>query len=287
MDRLLTVQILADADTGEVLAYLRARPFTAAYVRGLVFDNGVSAAQNRGDFYGCRDGEGRLRGVALIGDAILLEADDDAAIRAFASFARGLAYPRLIRGERAPVETFWHVYAGGASLPPTHNLESLLVRRAPVPECAPVPGLRAATPDDLPLLAEVNAQLACAEGGENPLERDPEGFRRRLALRVGRGRVWILREGSRVVFKTDVMAATPQATYIEGVYVAPEERGKGYGLRCLSRVGGTLLESSESVCLTVKCENEAAGGLYRKAGYESAGEYVTIYLKRAGRQVAA
>lgn len=282
----LTVQPLEAGHAGETLEYLEARPVETAYLCGLIRDNGVESAQNRGVFYACRDRAGRLRGVQMIGDALLFASDDASATKALARFARRRRAPRIIRGESGAVEHFWQAYADGQNLPHASSAEQLLVLRETVESHEPADGLRPATLEDLTLLVEINAAMLSADGGRNPLESDPEGFRRRLAQRIERGRVWVWREGALLVFKSDVLAETPRAAYIEGVYVAPERRGRGVGLRCVAQMGSALLERAAAVCLTVRRDNDAAQALYRRAGFRLHCEHTTIYLQPA-RQCAS
>ncbi len=287
VDNSLTVQPLRSEDADEAMAYLEARPVATVCMRSFISDNGIVSSHNRGAFYACRAHDGRMKGVALIGDAILFEADDEATIDEFARFARAPISTRLIRGERKAVERFWQVYAERKTLPNTRAEEHLLVMRAPIEKCESVEGLRPATLEDLPLLLEINASLVCAEGGRNPLENDPAGFSRRLAARIVRGRVWVWRAGDRLMFKTDLLSDTPQAIYIEGVYVAPEMRGRGVGLRCLTQMGRALLERSAAICLTVREDNNSARSLYRKAAFEFFSEHTTVYLQPAQQSAAA
>ena len=121
--------------------------------------------------------------------------------------------------------------------------------------------------------------MAVAECGVNPAERDPVGFRVRTARRVELGRVWVWTDAGRLVFKADVLAETPGAIYLEGVHVHPEERGRGYGRRCLSQLGRTLLRDSDAVCLVANEREDAAHNVYRKAGYHFVCHYDTIYLQ--------
>lgn len=287
MENQLTVTSLSGAQGREALRFLASRAVRTAYLRGLIRDHGVNSPLNRGDFYACVGEGGEVRGVALLGHATVIEVADDAAAAAFARFALRLSCPRIIRGERRAVRQFWREYQSGGEIPHRLNQELLLAQRMPLAGGQPAPGLRAATAEDLPLLAEVNAGLIRDEGGANPLERDPAGFRRRLLERVERGRVWLWRESGRLIFKTDVLAETAEAAYIEGVYVAPEERGHGVGVRCLARLGALLLERSRAVCLTVNESKEAALSLYRKAGYDTDCEYATVHLSPAGEAAAA
>jgi predicted GNAT family acetyltransferase len=125
----------------------------------------------------------------------------------------------------------------------------------------------------------VHAQMAFEESGVNPLEVDPEGFRRRCTRRVEQGRTWAYVDNGRLIFKADVVSETPEITYLEGIYVSPEERGQGYGVRCLSQLSQQLLARAKSVCVLVNERNHAAQALYRKAGYRQGGVYDTVFLR--------
>jgi uncharacterized protein len=114
----------------------------------------------------------------------------------------------------------------------------------------------------------------------NPLAVDPVGFRARCARRIEQGRVWVWIADGRLIFKTDVMADTPEAVYVEGVYINPAERGKGYAQRCLSQLERTLLRRTQSVCLLVNEENRGARQFYQRAGYKVCGHYDTIFLQQ-------
>jgi predicted GNAT family acetyltransferase len=124
----------------------------------------------------------------------------------------------------------------------------------------------------------VNAEMIADECGINPLERDPVGFRVRLLRRIEQGRVWVWVRDGVLMFKTDVLADTQAAAYLEGVWVHPQERGRGYGLRCLSQLSRMLLTRTETVCLVVNETAAAAQAFYRKAGYKTTARYDTIYL---------
>jgi predicted GNAT family acetyltransferase len=142
--------------------------------------------------------------------------------------------------------------------------------------------LRRATLADLPEVMAVNASMAVEECGVNPAERDPIGYRVRTARRIEQGRVWVWARDNRLVFKADALAETPGAVYLEGVHIHPEERGKGYGLRCMSQLARTLLRDADAVCLVANERSEAARKFYRKAGYRFVGRYDTIYLQPRG-----
>jgi hypothetical protein len=122
--------------------------------------------------------------------------------------------------------------------------------------------------------------MAEEECGINPLAVDPTGFRARCALRVARGRIHVLIEAGRLLFKADVMAETPESVYLEGVYVAEHVRGLGLGQACMLQLGGALLSGSRVICLLVNERNVEAIAFYQKTRYRQRATYDTIYLHR-------
>jgi predicted GNAT family acetyltransferase len=271
------VQALTDEDREEVLDFLAARPIHTVYMAGLIGDNGLVSPLNRGTFYGCRDEAGQLAGVAIIGHITAIEATSDAAIEAFARRAQEYGQAHAILGESEMVGQFWTYYAQAGQQLRLACREILFAQSWPVEVREPV-NLRRATLDDIELVMPVHARMAYEESGVNPLERDPEGFRRRTARRIEQGRVWVLVENGCLIFKADVISETHGATYVEGVYVSPQQRGKGYGLRCMSQLSRILLQRTRTVCLLANERNRSAHGLYRKAGYKMRGHYDTIFL---------
>jgi predicted GNAT family acetyltransferase len=283
-DRSLTVVKLVADDRKEVLSFLAERPLHTVFMAGLIRDNGVVSPLNRGVFYACRNPQGHLDGVALIGHATLVEARSEAASAAFARLAQSCSLSHLIRGEQRDVEGFWNSYASVCGMQPRRVCrEALFEHRGPVRSRQPVTSLRQATLDDLALVMTINAELAAEECGVNPLRRDALGFRQRTARRIEQDRVWVWVESDRLIFKADIVADTPEAVYLEGIYVDPRERRKGYGLRCLTQLSRILLARTEAVCLIVNEEQKEAQAFYRKAGYSQVSDYDTIYLPVARR----
>jgi len=276
----VTTSALGEGEREEVLAFLAERPVHTFCMAGLIRDNGVGSAHNRGTFYGCRDSEGRLEGVALIGHATLLEARTRRAFREFALAAQGSTRTHLIMGEADAVEEFWGHYAGAGQAMRRSCRELLFELTGPVEDAREVEGLRLATAEDLDLVVPVHAGLAEAESGVNPLAVDAEGFRRRCLRRIERGRVWVVvSAGDRLLFKADVQAETPEVVYLEGVYAHPAERGAGAGRRCLKQLSRELLLRTRRVCLLVNEENGRAHTFYSLCGFRLRSVYDTIFLR--------
>ena len=268
---------LTAGEESEVLKFLAVRPLHTVFMASLIRDNGIISKLNRGSFYGCRNKNGELTGVALLGHATLIETENNHCIKAFADLARHRAPGHVIRGEHNKIESFWNHYTAGNKKPRLLCAELLLQLKAPS-LATPIAGLRLATDADLETIININASLVCDESGVNPLLRDPQGFRERAARRISKGRVWVWIENEQLLYKTDIVAETPQAIYLEGVYVHPERRKQGYGLRCISQLAVALLNRTKTICLSV---NEKAVGtqrFYKRAGYEFVSRYDSIYL---------
>lgn len=284
-------EVLGPRSEAETQAFLSVRPVHAVNLLSLLRDNGLVSPHNRGTFYGYRDERGRLEGVALIGHATLFEARTPRALRALARAAQRVGGLHMMLGEAEPVADFWGHYREGGQQPLRRACRELLFELGgdvppddgddgdeSEPRACAVP--RLATPEDLPLVVPVQARMAEDESGVNPLDSDPEGFRRRCERRIERGRTWVVTEGGRLVFKAEVMADAGRVVYLEGVYVAEGERGCGRALDCLSWLTGELLRGAGSVCVLVNELNEPAQALYRRAGFRFLGHYDTIFLGR-------
>jgi len=103
----LAAHVLTTGEESEVLSFLSARPVHTVIMASFIRDNGLVSPLNRGTFYGCRDEEGRLVGVALIGHATLVETESDDALAAFARWrlvtsCSALALPSRLSGESSP-----------------------------------------------------------------------------------------------------------------------------------------------------------------------------------------
>jgi predicted GNAT family acetyltransferase len=274
-----TIGELYQEDEAEALEFLADRPIHTVFMSSLIRDNGLASRHNRGSFYACRDARGQLEGVGLLGHATVIEARTDEAVSAFARLARNCFNAHLIRGERDTVDSFWKYYASQGQEPRLVCRELMFEQREALPLTEPIQDLRLATLGDLDQVLKVNAAMAFQEAGISPLNSDPGGFRQRTARRIEQGRVWIWTREDKLMFKTDVVAATPEAIYLEGVYVHSEERQKGYGSRCLNQLGAILLTEHKSICLTMNQESKTAIAFYARAGYKFHSHYETIYLR--------
>ena len=269
---------LAEADRDEALAFLGERPLHTVIMAGLMREHGAVVPSPQGSFYGCRDRRGRLEGVALIGRATMFETRTGGAVSVFAELARKCPTVRMIMGEASELEVFWKHYSAGGRGPRLRCRELFYEFSRTSAADDDMGGFRQATLEDLDQVVEAHAAMVLEETGVNPLAEDAEGFRRRCARRVEKGRVWALIERGELVFKADVVTETPEAAYIEGVWVNPAHRLKGNGRRCWHALSRSLLNRTPAFCGFVNYENGPARNFYEVVGGVMRGDYHKVYV---------
>lgn len=277
------VRKLTDSDTPVVLDFLSRRPLNTFIMASFIRDHGMVSATHRGEFYAYLNAFGALEGVALIGHLILFETNSDLAMHSFVRLAQGCEAGHTVLGEWSKVGKFLDCYSQGGPTPRLLNRELLMERNQPLSLPEKISGLRLANIDDLDLVVPVHAQMAFEESGVNPLEKDAVGFRQRCAHRIEKQKVWVVTEDQQLQFKADVVAETPEVTYLEGIFVESKQRGRGFGARCLAQMTNELLAQSDSVCLLANLRNHSAQRCYAKAGYTLREYYDTLYLQQESR----
>jgi GNAT superfamily N-acetyltransferase len=127
--------------------------------------------------------------------------------------------------------------------------------------------LRKARIEDVDWLVRANLTL-----NHEDLQFDPRfihmgKLRERISGRVKRGETWILEAAGTVVSKLDVGFESSAGALIEGVFTAPEWRGKGMGTQLVASLCQFLLGRAERVGLHHARENIAARKAYQAAGF--------------------
>ena len=276
----VVVEPLSAKHEAEVIEFLSQRPIHTVALLSMIRDNGLVNSLNRGKFFGCRDINGQLEGVALVGHATLMETVSDRALQALAQVARECPYTHMIMGEQERVQDFWRTYAEIGQTPRLACREWLLELQLAVNSTQGISTLRLATEEELDLVMPIQAQLAFEESGIDPMLVDPTGFRRRCLRRISQGRTWVLVEDNKLVFKADVISETNDVIYLEGIWVAEDRRNSRIGSRCMNELSRRLLQRADSICLLVNELNVSALNFYRKCGFRFRATYETIFLNK-------
>lgn len=275
---LYAVHALTENDRTEVLSFLAARPVHSVAMTSFINDNGIESELNRGRFYGYRNTGGNLEGVALIGHTTLIDARTDGAVKAFGFVAKNAETPvHMIMSDGNSAESFWEFYSGDTA--PRIACTELLFEVAfpfPVQDCEW--DVRPAKHSELNEVAEAHAALAVMESDVDPMAADRDGFLQRVARRIEKGRTFVVVENDKLIFKADVVAETEEVIYLEGVYVAPECRGRGIGSKCLSSLTLQLLKRAKTICLLSNINYIDAHLSYLKAGYKNTDSCTTYFV---------
>lgn len=269
---------LRNSDRVEVMAFLNVRPVHTVVMASFIQDNGMESELNRGAFYGYRNREGALEGVALLGHSTLIEARSDEAMMAFASTAKTERVAiNLIMSEHERATAFWRYFAGNAE-PRLTCTELLFETGFPmlVRDCDW--DVRSARPEEIEEIAEAHAEVAFIESGMDPMLRDREGFIARVSRRIEMGRTFVVYGNDSLIFKADIIAEADGIIYLEGIYVSPDLRGKGVGSNCLSRLNLMLLERAEKICMLSNMRFDHAHRSFQKAGFKIVGRCTTLFV---------
>ena len=273
------LQILGGADQQEVLEFLQIRPVHTVVMASFIQDNGLENADNRGVFYGYRNIQGNLEGVALIGHTTLVEARSEDSLEAFAIIARQSATPiHIMMSDGRTIENFWQHFTGDNRPARKVCTELLFELNFPFFVQTSDWDVRVAQHDELEQIAVAHDEVAFIESGVSPMQKDREGFLKRCAKRIEQGRTFVVFENGKLVFKADIVAETTEVIYLEGIYVAPEYRGKNVGSSCLSKLGLQLMGRVENVCLLSNVEFKGAHRSFVKAGFKNTDCCQTIFV---------
>lgn len=173
--------------------------------------------------------------------------------------------PRMLIGEESAIDAVWHAVAPELPRPRDDRRGQPVYVIDDVPRAGET-GLRRAVPADLEVLLPACAAAHEEEIGIDPMERDPDGFRRRTRLQIEDGRSWVWLEKGIIRFKAEASAWTPSAVQLQQVWVAPEARGRGYAQRAMRDLCRSLLAQVRTVCLFVRPENDVAMHVYEAIG---------------------
>ncbi len=263
----------------EALNFLAIRPVHTVVMTSFIRDNGMASPLNRGKFFGYRNSAGTLEGIALIGHTTLIEARTEEALKALAFSARSSETQiHLIMSGGTMAKSFWNYLYEGTKEPSLTCTELLFEVGFPLMVQKSEYDLRPARFEELEAVAVAQAEVAELECGINPMVRDREGFLKRVERRIEQGRIFVVFEDDKLVFKADIIAETDSVAYLEGVYVAPEYRGQGVAPKCLSQLFLNLLERVQNICLLSNVEFKGAHRSFVKAGMRTTDACTTLFV---------
>jgi hypothetical protein len=274
-----TTRVLEPSDLGAALAILESEPVANAFVTSRVQIAGLDPWRLGGEMWGWY-ADGRLRSLCYSGANLVPICATREAVRAFADRARraGRRCSSIV-GPAEPTAQLWRLLEPGWG--PAREVRAhqpLMVTESPSAEVTPDPLVRRMRKDEMDVLMPACVAMFTEEVGISPLAGDGGLlYQARVAELIGAGRSFARIDDGKVVFKAEIGAATPQACQIQGVWVAPEHRGRGLsetGMAAVLRYA--LADVAPVVSLYVNDYNTPARRSYARVGFRETGAFMSV-----------
>ncbi len=266
------VRPIGRGDQAVAMAALDKNPVRDVFIASRILHDGALTSLGPSPLWGAFDG-GRLVGLLHIGPNLVPATDDEAACEALATAAGGLYPTRMVVGERRTVELLWSLI--GPSFPAPREVRRRQFVYAVDPDRLVrdphgwAPGIaRLAERSDEDRVLKLSAAMYTEEMGENPMARDPDGYRRRVRMLISRGWTYVYEAAGQLQFKMDVGCASTRTAQIQGVFVPPDLRGHGVGTTAMSACCALAFDRHPNLSLYVNDFNAPAVALYERIGFE-------------------
>jgi uncharacterized protein len=276
--RSASLRLLTDHDRDEVLALCDRDPVTNVFVSSRVRSTSLDPSRLGGQLWGYSDG-GQLTSICYSGaNLVPVEANSDA-IAAFASRAKlqGRRCSSIV-GPAHVVGQLWSMLASSWGRPrEIRAAQPVMAISGPSP-VAPDPHIRLVRPHELDVLLPSCIAMFTEEVGVSPIGGDGgAAYRARMNDLIGAGRSFArIEPDGHVTFKAEIGAVTPYACQVQGVWVPPEDRGRGHAVRGMAAVVHAALGLAPVVTLYVNDFNTPARAAYRHTGFTQVGTFMSV-----------
>ncbi|MEU8505407.1 GNAT family N-acetyltransferase [Streptomyces brevispora] len=274
-----TTRVLEPSDLGAALALLESEPVANAFVTSRVQIAGLDPWRLGGEMWGWY-ADGRLRSLCYSGANLVPICATPESVRAFADRARraGRRCSSIV-GPAEPTAQLWRLLEPGWG--PAREVRAnqpLMVTESPAADVVPDPLVRRVRKDEMDVLMPACVAMFTEEVGVSPLTGDGGLlYQARVAELIGAGRSFARIQDGKVVFKAEIGATTSQACQIQGVWVAPEFRGRGYSETGMAAVlRHALSDVAPIVSLYVNDYNTPARRSYRRIGFREVGAFMSV-----------
>ncbi len=274
-----TTRVLEPSDLDAALEILGRDPVQNAFVTSRVQIAGLDPWRLGGEMWGWY-ADGELRSLCYAGANLVPVCAEPDAVRAFADRARrtGRRCSSIV-GPAEATGLLWQLLE--PSWGPARDVRScqpLMVMEQPSTAVAADPRVRRIRKDEMDLIMPACVAMFTEEVGISPMTGDGGLlYQARVAELVASGRSFARVQDGKVVFKAEIGAATSRACQIQGVWVAPEFRGRGHSETGMAAVVAyALRDVAPVVSLYVNDFNTAARASYLRVGFREVGAFMSV-----------
>ncbi|MFF2653643.1 GNAT family N-acetyltransferase [Streptomyces sp. NPDC058045] len=275
-----TTRVLEPSDLDAALAVLAREPVANAFVASRVHVAGLDPWRLGGEMWGWYS-DGILESLCYAGANLVPLCAGPEAVRAFADRARraGRRCSSIV-GPAEATARLWRLLE--PSWGPARDVRAhqplMVTDRLPA-HITPDPYVRRVRKDEMETIMPACVAMFTEEVGVSPLAGDGGLlYQARVAELVGSGRAFArIGADGQVLFKAEIGAATSEACQIQGVWVAPEYRGRGLaapGMAAVLRYA--FADIAPVASLYVNDFNTPARAAYRRVGFQETGAFMSV-----------
>ncbi|QDQ14006.1 GNAT family N-acetyltransferase [Streptomyces spectabilis] len=275
-----TTRVLEPSDLEAALAVLDREPVANAFVTARVQVAGLDPWRLGGEMWGWY-ADGMLESLCYAGANLVPICATPRAVRAFADRARrtGRRCSSIVGPAEATAQLWRLLEPSWGPARDVRAQQPLMVADRLPDDVTPDPYVRRVRKDEMETIMPACVAMFTEEVGVSPLSGDGGLlYQARVAELVGSGRSFArLDRDGRVMFKAEIGAATPRACQVQGVWVAPEYRGRGLAAPAMAAVlRYALADVAPVVSLYVNDFNTPARAAYRRVGFQEVGAFMSV-----------
>ncbi|RZU61905.1 GNAT family N-acetyltransferase [Zhihengliuella halotolerans] len=271
------MRVLTSEDTADLEGLVARDPVAHIFVRAQLDAHGSAAPAGGPLVLGYYD-DGELTSACWVGMNIVPLTSTPIQAKRFgeAALRLGRRYSSVF-GPAEAVRGIWDVLRFGSQAAFDIRPSQPLLATGVPPRIAPVATVRPAIPAEYDVVLPACAAMFQEELGYSPFGGGGFQYRQRVLNLIERGQslVDISPQGP-IIFKADLGTVTRQVSQIQGVWLAPEHRGRGLAAGYMSAVVHHALTVAPVASLYVNDFNAPAIAAYERVGFERVGEYSTV-----------
>ncbi len=268
-------RVLGPGNGAEVARVLASDPVAGCLVAARFEQAGMDARALGGQFWGVGGGRD---GVCFDGPNLVPLSGDKHSLKAFAQAAsRSGRRCASILGPAELVLPLWDRLSGRWGPAREVRPDQPLLACTERAQIAVDPLMRPVQPAELETYYPAAVAMFTEEVGVDPRWPDGgAGYHARVEELIKAGRSFARFDGDQVIVKAEIGALSSRAALIQGVWVAPEYRGRGLAAPAVASLVQYIHTLRRIPSLYVNHHNVAARAAYKRIGFRQVGTFASV-----------